>query len=183
MRAGQPRPSSWFSILFGWLWSVINIYLFFFCLYWVACGILVSWAGFKPSLLQWKHGVLTTGPPGTVHVVIFILTFILSHLDSGSPFQTGFWILSRHISIILWTFSLLYHATCIRASCIFWQPILELSIFPKCPGLICWSMVFRSHCVSSQCDMFIAVGCYCFHVFSKWTLIYMCVYIFNMYNT
>ena len=30
----------------------------------LACAILVPWSGLKPSPLQWKHGVLTTGPPG-----------------------------------------------------------------------------------------------------------------------
>ena len=30
----------------------------------LACAILVPWPGLKPSPLQWKHGVSTTGPPG-----------------------------------------------------------------------------------------------------------------------
>ena len=29
-----------------------------------ACGILVPRPGMEPVPLQWKHGVLTTGPPG-----------------------------------------------------------------------------------------------------------------------
>ena len=29
-----------------------------------ACGILVPQSGIKPTPWQWKHGVLTTGPPG-----------------------------------------------------------------------------------------------------------------------
>ena len=40
---------------------------FFFFFFWSHCttfGILVSWPRIKPVPLQWKHGILTTGPPG-----------------------------------------------------------------------------------------------------------------------
>ena len=32
--------------------------------HWVACGILVPWPGIQHGPLQWKHSILTTGPPG-----------------------------------------------------------------------------------------------------------------------
>ena len=44
--------------------------LFFFFPFWpyyLACGILVPQAGIEPMPPQWKHGALTTGPPGKSH--------------------------------------------------------------------------------------------------------------------
>ena len=37
---------------------------FFFFFFLAACGISVPWPGVDPCPLHWKHGVLTTGPPG-----------------------------------------------------------------------------------------------------------------------
>ena len=37
---------------------------FMFWLLLAACGILAPRPGINPTPLQWKHGVLTTGPPG-----------------------------------------------------------------------------------------------------------------------
>ena len=37
-----------------------NLFFFFGV---VTCGILVTWPGMNLCPLQWKHGVLTTGPP------------------------------------------------------------------------------------------------------------------------
>ena len=37
---------------------------FFFWLHCATCGILVPQLGIEPAPLQWKHGVLITGPPG-----------------------------------------------------------------------------------------------------------------------
>ena len=34
------------------------------CLCWAVCGILVSRPGIELCPLQWKRGILTTGPPG-----------------------------------------------------------------------------------------------------------------------
>ena len=42
-----------------------HVHLFIkFCLHYTAYGILVPWPG-KPWHLKWKHGVLTTEPPGS----------------------------------------------------------------------------------------------------------------------
>ena len=48
----------------------LSIYIIFFWLYHVACRIL-SHEGLNLCLLQWKHGVLTTGPPGKSSAVHF----------------------------------------------------------------------------------------------------------------
>ena len=40
------------------------LFFFFFCLYPMACGALVPQPEIEPMPPQWKHGVLTTGPPG-----------------------------------------------------------------------------------------------------------------------
>ena len=45
----------------------LYLYLFIFWLHCSACGILVPWPGCP---LQWKHGVLTTGPVGKPSVVL-----------------------------------------------------------------------------------------------------------------
>ena len=44
----------------------------FFWLHLAACEILVPRPGIEPMPLQWKHRVLTTGPPGrSLHLTIF----------------------------------------------------------------------------------------------------------------
>ena len=52
---------------------ILFVYLF---IYWprhMACGILVSWPGIEPvPPVHWKHGVLTTGPPGKSLFYFFI---------------------------------------------------------------------------------------------------------------
>ena len=52
-------------------WTIIVTAVFrngtqksFFFFFLAACGILVPWPGIDPCPLHWKHGVLTTGPPG-----------------------------------------------------------------------------------------------------------------------
>ena len=40
------------------------LFFFFFWPCHVVCGILVPWPGIEPGPQQWKHWVLTTGPPG-----------------------------------------------------------------------------------------------------------------------
>ena len=37
-----------------------------------ACGILFSDQGWNPGPLDWEHGVLATGPPGSPHHIEFI---------------------------------------------------------------------------------------------------------------
>ena len=62
------RPNS-LGILRSWFPSFnpysfeknLKWYLLFFC---EVCGPLVPWPGIKHASLEWKHGVLTTGPPG-----------------------------------------------------------------------------------------------------------------------
>ena len=54
---------------FHFLQILANICYFLFCFvfFWLcqaACGILVPRPGIEPAPLQWKRGVLTTGPPG-----------------------------------------------------------------------------------------------------------------------
>ena len=52
------------SPMFG---SGVQIFSCFFFVFWphfVAHGVLVPQPGIKPGPLPWKHGVLTTGPPG-----------------------------------------------------------------------------------------------------------------------
>ena len=54
-----------FSTNFLLFWAEVFIFLFFL-LFWpcrAACGILVPRPGIVPAPLQWKRGVLTTGPP------------------------------------------------------------------------------------------------------------------------
>ena len=51
---------------------------FFFWLCHTACGILVPQPGIKPPPLNWKHGVLTTGPPGKSQVFNFYINFFLT---------------------------------------------------------------------------------------------------------
>ena len=46
----------------------------------MACRILVLQPGIEPTRLQWKHGVLTTGPRGTSLLTLFFL-----FLSSSSP--------------------------------------------------------------------------------------------------
>ena len=46
---------------------------FFFWLHHTACGILVPQPGIEPVPLQWKHGILTTGPPGNSQPYTFKL--------------------------------------------------------------------------------------------------------------
>ena len=43
----------------------------FFWPYCMACGISVPQPGIKPCPLQWKHRVLTTGPPGKSQGLLF----------------------------------------------------------------------------------------------------------------
>ena len=43
------------------------LFFFFFWLHRAACRILVPRPGSNPCPLQWKRGVLTTGPPGNYH--------------------------------------------------------------------------------------------------------------------
>ena len=46
---------------------VLCLFVCLFVCFWlccVACGILVPWPGIEPGPQQWKHRVLTTGPPG-----------------------------------------------------------------------------------------------------------------------
>ena len=47
-----------------------NLFLLFIWLYCVACGIFVLWPGIEPWPWQWKHRVLTTGPPGNSQEMI-----------------------------------------------------------------------------------------------------------------
>ena len=52
--------------------SFFSFLLFFF--FWphrMACGILVPQPGNEPWPWQWKHQVLTTGPPGNSHKLLF----------------------------------------------------------------------------------------------------------------
>ena len=59
----------------------------------MACGILVPGHGSSPQPLHWRHGVLTTGPPGKsltgVSMILFLSTDKLTHRAtlhySGSP--------------------------------------------------------------------------------------------------
>ena len=47
------------------LFLFLFIYLFiYFWPHHVACRFLAPWPGIEPRPWQWKHGVLTTGPPG-----------------------------------------------------------------------------------------------------------------------
>ena len=56
-------------------WDFISTYrYFFFWLCHMAYGILVPWVGFKPMLLKWQLGVLTTGPAGKCPKPTFLLT-------------------------------------------------------------------------------------------------------------
>ena len=56
----------------GWVWEslgnkTLHLKSFLFLLFWlcsVARGILFPDQGLTPCPLHWKHGVLTTGPPG-----------------------------------------------------------------------------------------------------------------------
>ena len=47
-----------------------NLFLLFIWLYCVACGIFVLWPRIEPRPWQWKHRVLTTGPPGNSQEMI-----------------------------------------------------------------------------------------------------------------
>ena len=73
--------------------------LFLFCFVFmcqVACRILAPWPGIKPRSQQWKHWVLTTGPPGNSRWTQFRTTD--SELPEGSfasSFVLSFTIISQ----------------------------------------------------------------------------------------
>ena len=55
------------ELLMQRVWTEVcgcRLLFFFFWPYCVVCEILVPQAGIEPRPRQWKHGVLTTGPPG-----------------------------------------------------------------------------------------------------------------------
>ena len=47
-------------------------FFFFFWLCHEACRILIPWAEIEPRPWQWKHQVLTTGPPGNFQLYTFL---------------------------------------------------------------------------------------------------------------
>ena len=52
--------------------SCFICHFFFFLLHCTACGILVPNQGLlNPCPLQWRHGVLATGPPGKFPFLLF----------------------------------------------------------------------------------------------------------------
>ena len=67
------------------------IILFLFWPGHTACGILVAWAGTEPEPRQWRHKVLTSGPPGNSHQMDhpffflnkFIYLFIFGYIGSS----------------------------------------------------------------------------------------------------
>ena len=64
----------------------------------VACSILAPWPGIKPAPLQWKRGVLTSGPPGKSARYIFWAPTTYLVLDGA---QVG--LLSQYPQSNMWT--------------------------------------------------------------------------------
>ena len=61
-----------------------------------ACGILVPPSGIEPGRLQWKHQVLTNGPPGNSPVYHYfngcaLPPSLLSQLDSNFLLKISIW--------------------------------------------------------------------------------------------
>ena len=77
-------------------WAVENRFFFpddfvlsCFWLRYAACGILVPWPGVEPVLsLQWKCGVLTSGPPRTSHWWFFFFLIEVQLINLGFPGRT-----------------------------------------------------------------------------------------------
>jgi len=55
----------------------------------MACGTLVLRQGLNPFHLQWKHGTVTTGPPGKSPFSLLI-TFLLEMKQAISGFSHSF---------------------------------------------------------------------------------------------
>ena len=98
--------------------NTIQIFFFFLAAqYCAACGILVPWPGINLCPLQWKGGVLTTGPPGKSP------DFFLDYL---SPCLTifPFYKLASYVVLTFWWESYSHK----RSKCIFPESFLFKSI-------------------------------------------------------
>ena len=65
----------------------LSFYFFFYLFTWpcrASCGILVPRPGIEPHLLQWKHGMLTTGVPGKSLLTCLILSFLPNKIITGT---------------------------------------------------------------------------------------------------
>ena len=84
-----------FSTFFPFFWLEVSLFVclffMFVCFFWprcVACRILLPLPGIEPGPRQWKHQVLTTGPPGNSLARVFKASpkyVIIPHL---SPYHS-----------------------------------------------------------------------------------------------
>ena len=84
--------------------------LFKFWLHWVACGIL----RLNLHLLQWKLGVLTTGPPGKSPVSFFFKGWIIFHCVYFFPLFFLTWTSLKHFyfALVIYLFAHLFMYGC-----------------------------------------------------------------------
>ena len=76
--------------------------LFCFLTFWphcVPCRILVPWPGIEPMPLQWKHGFITTGPPGMSQEVVLTLFWVMGHFGNLKEFFFFFFTLYHYMLI------------------------------------------------------------------------------------
>lgn len=72
----------------------LSFYFFFYLFTWpcrASCRILVPWPGIEPHLLQWKHGMLTTGVPGKSLLTCLILSFLPNKIITGTSPSKESW--------------------------------------------------------------------------------------------
>ena len=84
----------------------------------MARGILAPRPGMKPTSLQWKLGILTTGPPGKLQLRVF-----LDNLEKAASFYTH--IYSKKIACLLFVCSHIILENALETpqilQCTFWQ--------------------------------------------------------------